>query len=122
MGAGVAVAASAWGWPTAVLVLGVLLVAAALALIAAAIVSSGRQAVRVELSDAGYRVAQPSETNEGAWADVTKVTQAPGRLTFHQGDSSRFHIIAPHASAQLEAMASDIAGRLDRDRGYRPFA
>ena len=74
--------------------------------------------VQVEFDAHGYRVAQRSGTHEGTWAEVTKVTQAPGRLTFYVGDEERFHLIAPYAQDDLEAMAREAAQLLDANRGY----
>ena len=119
VGAGLAVAASTLGWHPSVTVFGVVLVLGSLALVVAALRAPMGQAVQVELDDAGYRVTGASGDHAGAWREVTMVTQAPGRLTFHQGSDQRFHIIAPHAADQLDAMASDISERLDRARGYR---
>ena len=120
-GAGIAVGASSLGWHVAVSVLGVLLVLGAIALLLAALRVPAKQAVTVQLDAEGYRVVEASGTHQGVWRDVTRVTEAPGRLTFHRGDDERFHIFAPHSPGQLDSMASDIAGRLDHDRGYHPL-
>ena len=121
VGAGLAVAASALGWHVSVSVFGVVLVVGAIALLFAAIRVPAQQAVTVQLDDEGYRVVEASGSHAGAWHDVTKVTEAPGRLTFHRGEDERFHILAPQAPGQLDSMASDIAQRLDHDRGYHPL-
>lgn len=120
-GAGLAVAANALAWHGAVVVVGVLLVVAALALIVAAVRAPASQEVRVEFDADGFRIVGPTDTHEGAWGDVTRVTEAPGRLTFHLGADKRFHVVGAHATDQLRAMASDIAQRLDDNRGYRPL-
>lgn len=122
-GAGLAVGAAAAGWPWWVVAVGVLALAGALALVGAATASVRRHRVTIELSPDGYRVVEPTRVREGRWADVTKVTGAPGRITLHHGDDGRVQLfVPPERMAELDAVAADIGRRLDRSRGYRNYA
>lgn len=79
--------------------------------------------VRVVLDDAGYRVEGPGAPRAGLWADVTRVTRAPGRITIHLRDGSLTHLVVPHGgSADMAAIGADIVRRLDASRGYRQVA
>ena len=103
-----------WMWVSAaVLLVGVLLVITALT-------SMRRLRTYVELGDTGWEVRAPGGTTRGLWRDVTKVTIAADgvRLTLHHPDGRRTHIVAPGPTDEMQAMALDIAARLDASRGY----
>lgn len=118
-GAALTVGASAWGWPLAWGVVGLVVIVLALVLVALAWAAARRQQVTVELDDDGYRIAEPGGERAGAWAEVTRMTGAPGRLTLHHGDNERVHLVAsPQRAEALDAVAADIAQRLDNSRGY----
>lgn len=116
------VGSEAFGWGLVGRVLGVVVGAGVVALLLAALAAARRQGVTVEFDEAGYRVAGATGDHAGTWREVKRVTQGPGRLTFHLDADRRFHLVAPGAPERLDAMASDIAKRLDDDRGYRPLA
>ena len=118
LGAAVVLLAAENAWPTAVLALGVAVLVLAVGLIVLALVARSRMAVTVELTDEGYLVREPSGVREGVWSEVTKVTEAPGRLTFHAGDEKRFHLVSPAGSGELDRIAAEVARRLDVNRGY----
>jgi len=106
--------AQVWMWVSAVVLLaGVLLLVTALA-------SMRRLRTYVELDDQGWEVRTPGGTRRGQWSDVTKVTIAVSgdRLTMHHRDGTRTHIVAPAPTEEMQSMASDIATRLDANRGY----
>ncbi len=93
---------------------------AGIVLVVAALSATRRQRVLVELGEQGYRVDAPDGVRTGKWADVKRVTAAPGRITLHQGDDERVHLVAPGGQTpQLEAIAAGISKRLDDDRGYQ---
>ena len=103
-----------WMWVSAaVLLVGVLLVITALT-------SMRRLRTYVDLDDTGWEVRTPGGTRRGDWSDVTKVTIAVrgDRLTLHHRDGRRTHIVAPGPTDEMQAMATDIATRLDANRGY----
>ena len=107
--------AQAWMWVSAVVLLaGVLLLVTALA-------SMRRLRTYVDIDDEGWEVRAPGATRRGAWSDVTKVTITTdgSRLSMHHKGGARTHIVAPVPTEEMQAMASDIAGRLDANRGYR---
>jgi len=108
------------GWlRTMLIVVGIALVVLAVLLLALALAGVRRQRVTVHLDDAGYRVDSPAGVRSGAWADVTRVTTAPGRITLHQGDAERVHLVAPNGQVpQFEAIEQAISKHLDADRGY----
>ncbi len=118
LGAAVIVLSAEYGWPVGVLALGVVVLVLSVALVVLAFVARSRMAVTVEITDDGYVVREPGGVREGRWADVTKVTEAPGRLTFHSGDDRRFHLMAPGGSGDLDRIAAEVARRLDVQRGY----
>ncbi len=119
VGAALVVASGSWDWPVAVLGAGIVALVLSVGLLAAAVLAQTRMRVTVELSDKGYRVVEPGGVTDGVWSEVTKVTQAPGRLTFHLGQEKRFHILAPAGNpAELASIADEVSRRLDRDRGY----
>ena len=118
LGAAVVVMASEYAWPVGVLALGVGVLVLSLGLIVLAFVARARMAVTVELSDEGYLVREPGGVRQGSWGEVTKVTEAPGRLTFHSGDEQRFHLVSQAGSGELERIAAEVARRLDVNRGY----
>lgn len=99
-----------------VLVLGVLL-------LVAGFVSMRRLRSFVDLTDDGWSVRTPTVTRTGTWSEVTRVTSSMdgAHLTLYQGDQARTHILAAGnvAGSEMEALAADIATRLDRNRGYR---
>lgn len=116
------VASDMWELHVSLMIVGGVLLAGSFALLAAALLVSRRGQVRVELSDSGFRVHEPTGVREVNWSDVTQVTQAPGRLTFHKGPESRVHLIAPLGQAdEFAKLAAEVAKRLDNHRGYRPL-
>lgn len=123
LGAALLVAGSALGWGVVVTVIAVVVMVAGVALALVAIGAARRQAVTVSFDSDGFRVVPPAgETHAGPWTSVTKVTGAPGRLTLHQGDERRTHLIVPAGSdADLDAIAAAIGRHLDADRGYTAF-
>ncbi|MFT3876603.1 MAG: hypothetical protein QM708_09305 [Propioniciclava sp.] len=121
-GAALIVAPTPGVWRTIFAILGglVLLVAVLLGLLAFAM--PRRQRVTVSLDDAGYRVDGPSGVRVGTWASVTRVTAVPGRLTLHQGDNERIHLVSPGGpTLQMDALGEAISRRLDANRGYTRF-
>lgn len=105
---------------TVLVVGGIVLLALAGALIGLAVATARRQRVTISLDEAGYRVDSPAGVRGGTWKDVTRVTAGPGRITLHQGDAERVHLVAPDGRLpQFEALAGAISKRLDDDRGYR---
>lgn len=119
-GAGVAVIPAPGLGQTLLIILGLLCIVGAVALVVAAVTAARRQRVVVELGETGYKVDGPSGISTGTWTDVTRVTASPGRITLHQGDDERVHLVAATGQTpQLDAIASAISKRLDADRGYR---
>lgn len=96
---------------------------AAIALVVAAALAARRQQVTIELDADGYRITEPGRLRSGRWAEVTKVTGAPGRITLHHGEDERIQLfVTPERTADLAALSDDIGRRLDRSRGYRNYA
>ncbi len=123
LGASLAVLADLLGWHVAVTVMGVVAILAGAGLVWLAINAVRAMQVRVVLDDAGYRVEGPGAPRAGLWADVTRVTRAPGRITIHLRDGSLTHLVVPHGgSADMAAIGADIVRRLDASRGYRQVA
>lgn len=103
--------------------LAVLLVVVGVVLVGAGMVSMQRLRSFVDLTDEGWTVRTPGRSRSGTWAEVTKVTSSMegAHLTLYLGRIERTHILAPGniASDEMNALAADIATRLDRNRGYR---
>lgn len=119
VGAIVAVIPAPAQWQTLLIILGLVFIVGAVVLVVAALTASRRQRVLVALTRSGYRVDGPSGVRTGTWEDVTRVTASPGRITLHQGDDARVHLVAPGGQTpQLHAIASAISRRLDDNRGY----
>lgn len=128
VGAGLSTLSSALAWPGAFIVLGLLLLGAGVGLAVAAWLISRRQRASVTLNDDGYRVRTGAGHEQGAWAEVTKVsmTEDGSRISLTQGsggDESTTHILRPASRLKTEAalwesLAGDIASRLDKNRGY----
>ena len=97
--------------------------ASELGLAVLAVVAARRQTVTVTFDASGFRVHDPSgREHGGTWAAVNRVTAAPGRITLHEGDERRTHLIVPAGSdADLDAIAAAIGRHLDADRGYTAF-
>ena len=120
LGAVVAVLPVPGLWQTLLIILGLVLIVGAVGLVVAALTASRRQRVLVELGDSGYRVDGPGGVRSGQWADVTRVTASPGRITLHQGDDERVHLVAAGGQTpELDAIATAISKRLDAHRGYQ---
>ncbi len=123
VGAGLGVAGEWAGWPVFWPVLGAVLMVAGFALLAWAYVAARRQRVTIHLADDGYRIVEPTGERAGTWAQVSRLTGAPGVLTLHLGDDERVQLVtSPDKIEALDAVASDIGRRLDADRGYRTLS
>lgn len=119
LGAGLLVASGANGWGVLAFVGGVLLLGVGVLGASVAYFSARKLQVSVALDDRGYSIRDRAGSHTGKWSEVTKVTQGPGRLTFHNRDGSGFALYdTGRQSEQLDALAADISDRLDRDRGY----
>jgi hypothetical protein len=111
------------GAPEWVRPVGLVVLAASLALVFVALASTRRGGVRVELDSDGLRVAGSAGPEQITWADVVKVTRAPGRISLQRRDGSRISLVVPRGGGgDLDALGADVARHLDADRGYRPFS
>ncbi len=105
--------------PVAMAVAGWVLLVGAVALLVVAAVSWRRMRVVVEFTDEGYQITGPDSHEEGVWADVTKVTQAPTSLTIHHGPDRRVRLVSHRGvTAELVHLVGDLTRRLDASRGY----
>ena len=105
--------------PVAMAVAGWVLLVGAVALLVVAAVSWRRMRVRVEFSDEGYLISGPDAQEQGSWADVTKVTQAPTSLTIHHGPERRVRLVSHRGvTAEMVHLTGDLTRRLDASRGY----
>ena len=112
------VAGSTWGGP-GFPIIGWLLLLAGTLLALAAILAWLRMRVRVELSDDGYAIVGHEGTETGTWDEVTKVTEVPGGLVLHHGETRRVHLLDPTGSGRsLAPLGVEIGRHLDRSRGY----
>ncbi|MFT3971603.1 MAG: hypothetical protein QM695_15340 [Micropruina sp.] len=106
--------------PVALAVVGWVLLVGAVALLVVAAVSWRRMRVVVEFTDDGFQITGPDSSEEGSWADVTKVTQAPTSLTIHQGPERRVRLVSQRGvTAEMVHLTGDLTRRLDASRGYQ---
>jgi len=103
-------------------VAGAVLLVCALALGLVAFAVPRRQKVVIRVDDEGYRVEAPGGVRQGEWSAVTRVTASPGRLTLHQGERERVHLVSPAGPThEMDALGEAISRHLDANRGYRTF-
>lgn len=120
LGAVLTVLASAQDWAGVVLVLGVMLMVAGLALLAAGIWSVWKMRVQAELTPTGYTFRTPAGVRHGTWAETVKVTASESgrRITFHHRDDTVQHIMAPVGgdNPAMSALVEDLTERLKTSR------
>ena len=76
--------------------------------------------VFAEFTDEGYQITGPGSHEQGNWADVSKVTQAPASLTIHHGPERRVRLVSRRGvTAEMVHLTADLTHRLDASRGYR---
>ncbi|GAB3705687.1 hypothetical protein [Mariniluteicoccus flavus] len=120
LGAVVLVASSRNGWPLVVLVLGGVLAAAGVALLAVAVATMVRMRVRAELTPTGYSFRTPAGVRQGTWAETVKVTASDTghRLSFVHRDESVDHVMTPlgHDDPEMGELVADLTRRLEASR------
>lgn len=109
------VLAVALAWPTAVLVVAIMVLVAGLLLGVVAVVAIRRLMTTVVLDADGYLIRRPGHQARGAWADVSKVTLEGPTLTLRPAGDS---IICLRGAGDptFTALASAVRARLDADR------
>ncbi len=101
---------------------GLVPLALALVIVVVLIRATQSSTARLSLTDDGWEVSSRVGARAGRWADITKVTSAPGRLTFHeQGDRHVRVGAAAGTEVDLDAIGRDVSSRLDASRGFRPY-
>ena len=119
LGAASIVFGSALELPVAVVIVGWVLLAGAVALLGMAILNWRRMRVVIELTDEDYRIHGIGSDEQGRWAEVTKVTQTPTSLVIHHGPERRVRLVSQRGvTAEMVALTGDLAHRLDASRGY----
>lgn len=105
-------------WHVVVAVLAAVVLAIGITLFAVSLVAMARLGVRITLTDEGYHVSGTNQEHSGAWADVTKVTQAvdSAHVTIYHGNVRRTHLIFPGGPAQeqMPEVVEAITERLRR--------
>jgi len=123
VGAGVTVLAASQGWSSVVVILGVVVMVAGLALVVGGIVSMWTMRVFVDLDEEGFHIHGPGVDARKAWKGVTKVSLSgdESHVVFAHGEVERTHLFCPSGPGdeQFEALLADISKHLDRSRGYR---
>lgn len=122
-GALLSVMAAASGWGVGLVVLGLAVLVAGVALLGVAAAAAARMRVRVALTEAGYHVTGPGGERSGTWADVQRITLAAdgNRLTLHHAADRRTLLVTPRGAhdPELERLGEAMGRHLDADRGYR---
>ena len=118
-GAALIVLPAALRLPGVIAFLGWVLLGGAVALLVVAALSWRRMRVFAEFTDEGYLITGPGSQEQGSWAEVTKVTQAPASLTIHHGPERRVRLISRRGvTAEMVHLTADLTQRLDASRGY----
>lgn len=124
VGAALLVLALMLEWHWAVGVIGGVLIAAGVALVALAFVAPEKQKVRLTFTADGYTLEGPGSKESGWWEEVTRVTQSGDgrRVTIFSGDDVRHHLMfAPGSTVDMDRVLQDLSDRLDAAKGYRNF-
>lgn len=125
LGAGLLVCSLALRWPTASMIMAVVLLAISVDLMAIAWVLAQRSRVVVTLTADGFRVLQGKKEIEGDWSTIGRVTKSGDKLILAtKEDPNSGHVIRSPRGAtdpQFVALLKAIAPVLDAHRGYRPF-
>ena len=99
--------------------IGVVGVVFGLALFVAAWFLARSMRVEVVLDENGYWLAGPGRPEQGTWAEVGRVTRGERGMTLHRKDGTRLQLVVARGGiADLDALGTDIAARLDENRGY----
>ena len=126
VGALLAVLAAANDWHVSVLVVGLVLVGAALVLLGISFMSLRTMRTLVAVDEAGFHIHGPGVDKRGKWADVTRVAVADqgARLIFSHGEVERTHLWCPGGATdpEFQKLTKDLVDYLDKSRGYRNFA
>lgn len=114
-----------WAWralPTAVLVVGVALMAFGVVLLLAAYVISKRLRSVLTLDDSAITVTRGRSARRLLWSDIAEVRLAGPRMILipKSGGARAMQIINPGGSSasSFQGAAEAIQNRLDADRGY----
>jgi hypothetical protein len=100
-------------------VLGLVVIGLGLALFGAAEWTARTMRVQVNLDEDGYLIQARTASQAGTWADVVRVTRGQDRITLHHKDGSGVQLVVARGRVEdLDALSSDIATRLDANRGY----
>lgn len=122
MGATLLVLGSALALPAAVLVIGGIVLASALAVTVAAGLAERRWRQTVLLEDGALTVSSRDDRRTLRWSDIKAVRLEGDRLVFTKtsGEQDPAEVTNPHGPSQrtFSAMLAAISARLDADRGY----
>lgn len=122
IGGALTVISASQAWPVLVTVLGVVLLAASVGLVAFAWAFTRRFRVRLVLDPHGYRVESRDGVRSGSWKQVSRVTAGSNSITLHQGPEERVRLVSSaNRAEQLDAVAAAIGRHLDAHRGYTTF-
>ncbi len=120
LGAVALVAGDLLKWGVVGLVLGIILIVAALLLALAGVGTMARMRVTVNLDDKGFTVIGPDGERSRDWSDVLRVTQSASgkRITFHNRDMSKLQLISHSEGVEMARLRAAIIEYLDASRGY----
>ncbi|MFZ0531006.1 MAG: hypothetical protein WAL91_10785 [Propionicimonas sp.] len=108
------------GWHLVLTVGGALALLFGVGLLVASWAIARSMSVDVVLDDNGFQVVGAGSNETGRWSDISRVTRSDGALGLYRRDGTVLHlVVARNSVADLDALGTDIAHRLDADRGYR---
>jgi len=125
LGAAGVVLASALGWPGWTIVVAVTVLGLAILLAVVALVAARRLQATVVLEESAITVVSGRARDSLAWSHIERVVQEGPRLTLvaRQGVPAAADLVVlrpgPESDAVFARLVSEIRSRLDRDRGYR---
>jgi hypothetical protein len=123
VGAVVIVLAETFGLPVVVLVLGILILAAAVALAVAGLLLTARLKTTVVVGPTGMEISRGSQRRELAWSEITGVDLTATHILVRTGKERGAEVANPRGSSDPEVsrLLASLRSALDADRGYQPY-
>lgn len=116
--------AGQWLDQTAVVISGVVILVLGTSLLATSLLLNSRLRSLITLDDRGITIQRAKQTRTVAWADVTGAHLTPTHLVIDAVDGKGAEVVNPRGNTDplVTDLATEVARRLDADRGYTPFS
>ena len=121
VGVALMLAASALGWGSVWVTVGVIVVALGAVLLLFVVNAARRANVTATLNDDAFVLVGAGTQVALAWRDVRQVSMSANTLIIRDDSGREIKVVAPPGSRpeELDTVAAAMAKRLDADRGYR---